>query len=64
MRITAFLFLTLPSCAFAGCFPVTGDRILGRDLALADPQFSAMPSSFIVSSAPMPGAGECSQRQR
>jgi flagella basal body P-ring formation protein FlgA len=48
--------LSIAPCALADCLPVTGDRILGRDLALADPRFSAMPASYIVSSAPLPGA--------
>jgi flagella basal body P-ring formation protein FlgA len=44
-----------PALAFAGCFPVTGPRILARDLALADPQFSALPSTLTVGFAPDPG---------
>lgn len=39
----------------AGCIPVTGNRILGRDLALADPLFSALPATLTVGFAPAPG---------
>jgi flagella basal body P-ring formation protein FlgA len=39
----------------AGCYPVTGNRILGRDLALADPQFSALPATLTIGFAPAPG---------
>jgi flagella basal body P-ring formation protein FlgA len=38
-----------------GCIPVTGNRILGRDLALADARFSALPSTLTVGFAPAPG---------
>ena len=55
MITTIALAAALPSLAFAGCFPVTGPRILGRDLALADPQFSALPSTLAVGFAPEPG---------
>lgn len=48
------LFL-LSFTAWAGCFPVTGDRILGRDLALADPLFATLPASLVIGSAPVPG---------
>jgi len=41
--------------ALAGCVPVTGNRILGRDLALADPRFSALPASLTIGFAPAPG---------
>jgi len=42
--------------AFAGdCFPLAGDRILGRDLALANPAFAALPANLTVSYAPAPG---------
>ncbi len=49
------LCLLSGSFAFAGCLPVTGSRILARDLALADPQFSAIPSTLVVGFAPAPG---------
>jgi flagella basal body P-ring formation protein FlgA len=56
MKITLLFVLAVSPCVFAECLPVTGDRILGRDLALADPQFSALPASVIVGSAPVPGS--------
>jgi flagella basal body P-ring formation protein FlgA len=43
------------SIAFAGCIPITGNRILGRDLALADPHFSALPASLTIGFTPAPG---------
>jgi flagella basal body P-ring formation protein FlgA len=49
------LAAALPSLTFAACFPVTGPRILARDLALADPQFAALPSTLAVGFAPEPG---------
>jgi flagella basal body P-ring formation protein FlgA len=50
------LFLAVYSgIAFAGCIPITGNRILGRDLALADPHFSALPASLTVGFTPAPG---------
>jgi flagella basal body P-ring formation protein FlgA len=54
--LTVLFILAIAPCALADCLPVTGDHILGRDLALADPRFSAMPASYIVSSSPLPGA--------
>ena len=39
----------------AACMPVTGDRILGRDLALAEPALAALPASYAVGFAPAPG---------
>jgi flagella basal body P-ring formation protein FlgA len=41
--------------AFSGCIPITGNRILGRDLAGADPRFSALPATLTVGYAPAPG---------
>jgi flagella basal body P-ring formation protein FlgA len=35
--------------------PLSGDRILGRDLALADPAFAALPASLTIAYAPPPG---------
>src|SRR5579863_9918852 len=60
--MTKFLLLAIctsiasSGSAYAGCIPVTGNRILGRDLALADPRFSALPASLTVGFAPPPGA--------
>jgi flagella basal body P-ring formation protein FlgA len=39
----------------AGCIPITGNRILGRDLVGADFRFSALPASLTVGYAPAPG---------
>ena len=39
----------------AVCMPVTGTRILGRDLAGADPRFSALPETLAVGFIPAPG---------
>jgi flagella basal body P-ring formation protein FlgA len=41
--------------ALPGCLPVTGSRILGRDLAGADPHFSALPATLAVGFIPAPG---------
>jgi flagella basal body P-ring formation protein FlgA len=50
------LFLAFGFAAFAGnCLPVAGDRILGRDLALANPVFAALPVNLTVAYAPAPG---------
>jgi flagella basal body P-ring formation protein FlgA len=55
--MTKFLLLlaTSSGIAFAGCIPVTGNRILGRDLAFADARFSALPASLTVGFTPAPG---------
>jgi flagella basal body P-ring formation protein FlgA len=55
MHTRLLLAITFSSVAFAACVPITGNRILGRDLALADPQFSALPSSLTLGYAPSPG---------
>ena len=55
MKTPLPLLFLLSLTAWAGCFPVTGDRILGRDLALADPLFATLPASLIIGSAPVPG---------
>ena len=39
----------------AVCLPVNGNRILGRDLALADPRFSTLPESLAIGFTPAPG---------
>jgi hypothetical protein len=50
------LFLVAGSgIALGGCIPVTGNRILGRDLALADPRFSALPANLTIGFTPAPG---------
>jgi flagella basal body P-ring formation protein FlgA len=56
-HMTRCLFILAASSgiALAGCIPVAGNRILGRDLALADPRFSALPASLTIGFAPAPG---------
>ena len=56
-RLAQFVFSTvaLPATCFGGCLPVTGNRILGRDLARADARFSALPADLTVGFAPSPG---------
>jgi flagella basal body P-ring formation protein FlgA len=49
------LLLASSGIAFAGCTPVTGNRILGRDLATVDPVFSALPATLAVGFIPAPG---------
>jgi flagella basal body P-ring formation protein FlgA len=57
MTIQCLALLTASvGVALAGCVPVTGNRILGRDLALADPTFAALPATLAVGFAPAPGA--------
>lgn len=51
----AVLLVVFTTGLSAVCLPVTGDRILGRDLAAADPQFSALPASLQIAIAPAPG---------
>ena len=53
---TLVLAVAFLSPAFAdGCLPVSGDRILGRDLALAIPAFAALPATLTIGYAPTPG---------
>lgn len=56
MGIRLLFAALLAGTACAGCLPVRGNRILGVDLALADPQFAALPSDLVVGFAPAPGA--------
>jgi flagella basal body P-ring formation protein FlgA len=56
MTIQCLLLSIACSCiACAGCIPITGNRILGRDLAGADARFSALPATLTVGYAPAPG---------
>ena len=41
--------------ATAGCFPATGNRILGKDLAAADARFASLPATLTIGFAPAPG---------
>jgi flagella basal body P-ring formation protein FlgA len=52
--LAGLAFISL-SCG-AACLPVSGDRIRGRDLALAIPVFAALPANLTVAYAPAPGA--------
>lgn len=56
MKLGIFLLITLRCATAAGCLPIVSDRILGRDLALADPRFSALPSTLVLGWTPAPGA--------
>jgi flagella basal body P-ring formation protein FlgA len=49
--ITALLWMA----AVAGCVPVEGDRVTARDLAQADPAFSALAADTVFSLSPAPG---------
>src|ERR1700732_2153305 len=42
--------------AISACFPVTGERILMRDLAAANTAFAAADAEQIIGFAPAPGA--------
>jgi flagella basal body P-ring formation protein FlgA len=55
MLMKLLLLMGLSSAAFAACLPVAGSRVLGRDLALADPRFAALPATLAVGFAPQPG---------
>jgi flagella basal body P-ring formation protein FlgA len=48
-------FALVLSAYAEGCLPVSGDRITGRDLALANPAFAALPATLTVAYAPVPG---------
>lgn len=50
--LTSLLLITI----FAACQPVSGGRILGSDLALADSRLAALPSTLIAGFAAPPGA--------
>lgn len=53
MKILLVLISVWP--AVAACIPVGADRILGSDLAVADPRFSVVPASYTVAFSPPPG---------
>jgi len=56
MKFFLLLFLTLPAVISARCLPVTGDRIVGADLASADTEFATLPATLQFGYAPSPGA--------
>jgi flagella basal body P-ring formation protein FlgA len=39
------------------CLPVSGDRILGRDLVAAVPQLAGLPADAVIAYTPAPGTG-------
>ena len=41
--------------ATAGCLPASGNRILARDLAMADTRFARLPATLTIGFAPAPG---------
>lgn len=54
---TKLLFAAMLAAAPAlACLPVSGDRIVARDLAIALPAFQSLPESTILGYAPIPGA--------
>jgi flagella basal body P-ring formation protein FlgA len=55
MRIIVLAALAATSLFCADCVPITGDRILGSDLALANPAFSRLPAAMTIAYAPAPG---------
>lgn len=50
------ILLAIASLASAECIPVSGDRILVRDIAAVNPAFLALPQNTVVGFAPLPGA--------
>lgn len=56
MKKLAFVLWASSGLVCAGCLPVSGNRILGRDLAAADARFAALPATLTVGFAPAPGA--------
>jgi flagella basal body P-ring formation protein FlgA len=54
-RLLISLWLSV-GLASAGCLPISGGRILGRDLALADARFATLLATLTVGFPPAPGA--------
>ncbi len=52
----ALLWWASLGLVWAGCLPVSGNRILGSDLAAADARFAALPATLTIGFAPAPGA--------
>jgi hypothetical protein len=50
------MLVILSSTARGACLPATGSRILGRDLAAAEPGLAALPQTVTFGFAPAPGA--------
>jgi len=55
LMIAQGIWLTHSVLACGACMPIAEDRILGRDLLLAEPALKGVPSSFVVGFAPPPG---------
>ncbi len=57
MRTAFWAFVLVPGlpCIALSCSPVAAERILGSDLAVADPRLAALPASLMVGYAPLPG---------
>lgn len=55
MRLT-LIILVLAAAPAIACLPVSGDRILARDIASAVPALSALPGNTILGYAPVPGS--------
>jgi flagella basal body P-ring formation protein FlgA len=55
LLVVACIGIASARVALAGCLPVTGSRILGSDLAGADPRFSALPATLAIGFIPAPG---------
>jgi hypothetical protein len=49
------ILLALSSTAGADCLPVAGSRILGRDLAAAEPGLADLPKTITIAFSPTPG---------
>jgi len=50
------MLVMLAGAARGACLPATGSRILGRDLAAAEPGLAALPETVTFGFAPAPGA--------
>jgi flagella basal body P-ring formation protein FlgA len=55
MTMKPLLAIVFAVTASATCLPVTGDRILGSDLARADRRFAALPATLQIGYTPVPG---------
>jgi len=56
MKLYRLLPVLLAIFNATACVPLSGDRILARDLASANSQFSALPSTLQLGYAPVPGS--------
>ncbi|MGI8743257.1 MAG: flagella basal body P-ring formation protein FlgA [Bryobacteraceae bacterium] len=51
----ALIFVSALVMRAADCIPISGDHILGRDLASANPALASLPPDQVISFAPAPG---------